>query len=108
METSIDPENLDMKAAAAEEVRRLIADVEELVARIADLKENDVVRVRGKVMNALGAAKQSLSERADALKRQAQWAASGTDDYVRENPWAAVGLAALVGAVVGILVARRS
>ena len=33
---------------------------------------------------------------------------SGADDYVRESPWVAVGFAAAVGAVVGILVARRS
>ena len=109
METSFDSAaGPDLKGAAADELRNLIADVEELVARIADLKENDVVRVRTRVMNAVDAAKESLAERADTLKRQAQKAVSGTDDYVRDNPWAAVGLAALVGAVVGILVARRS
>jgi len=96
------------KAAAANEIRNLIADVEELVARIADLNDADVVRVRSKVVNAVGAAKQSLSGSADTLRRQAHKALSGADEYVRESPWAAVGLAALVGAVVGILVARRS
>jgi len=33
---------------------------------------------------------------------------NGADDYVRESPWVAVGVAALIGALVGILVARRS
>lgn len=109
METSFDSTaGPEIKEAAADELRNLIADVEELVARIADLKESDVVRVRTRVMNAVDAAKESLAERADTLKRRAQKAASSTDDYVRDNPWAAVGLAALVGAVVGILVARRS
>jgi ElaB/YqjD/DUF883 family membrane-anchored ribosome-binding protein len=96
------------RAAAANEIRNLIADVEELVARIADLNDADVVRVRSKVMNAVGAAKETLTESADTLRRQAHKALSGADDYVRESPWAAVGLAALVGAIVGILVARRS
>lgn len=96
------------RAAAATEIKNLIADVEELVARIADLNDADVVRIRTKVMNAVGAAKESLVGGADTLRRQAQKALSGADDYVRESPWAAVGLAALVGAVVGILVARRS
>jgi len=96
------------RAAAANEIKNLIADVEELVARIADLNDADVVRVRSKVMNAVGAAKESLTESADTLRRQAHKALSGADDYVRESPWAAVGLAALVGAIVGILVARRS
>jgi ElaB/YqjD/DUF883 family membrane-anchored ribosome-binding protein len=59
-------------------------------------------------MATVQSAKETLADGADALRRQAQKAASGADDYVRESPWVAVGLAALVGAVVGILVARRS
>ena len=97
-----------LKHAAADEIRNLIADVEELVARLADLNDADVASVRKRVMATVDAAKESLAEGADTLRRQAQKAASGADDYVRESPWAAVGLAALVGAVVGILVARRS
>jgi ElaB/YqjD/DUF883 family membrane-anchored ribosome-binding protein len=97
-----------VKAVAVNEIKNLIADVEDLVARIADLKDADVARVRTKVMRAVDAAKESVSGNADTLRRQAQKAASGADDYVRESPWQAVGLAAVVGAVVGILVARRS
>ncbi len=105
----------NVKAVAANEIKNLIADVEDLVARIADLNDADVARVRSRVMRAvdsakdsLAAAKDSLAGSADTLRRQAQKAASGADDYVRESPWQAVGLAAVVGAVVGILVARRS
>jgi ElaB/YqjD/DUF883 family membrane-anchored ribosome-binding protein len=98
----------NIKNVATDEIRNLIADVEELVARIADLNDADVATVRGKVMATVGAAKETLAEGADSLRRRAQEAASGADDYVRESPWVAVGLAALVGAVVGILVARRS
>ncbi len=68
-----------IKATASSEIKNLIADVEELMARIVDLKDADVVRVRGKVQRA-----------------------------VRDSPWQAVGIAALVGAVVGILATRRS
>jgi len=105
----------DVKAAASSEIKNLIADVEELMTRIADLKDADVVRVRGKVQRAVDATKQSLAEGAeairqgaDAMRQHAQDVASTTDDYVRNSPWQAVGIAALVGAVVGILVARRS
>jgi len=38
-----------IKATASSEIKNLIADVEELMARIVDLKDADVVRVRGKV-----------------------------------------------------------
>jgi ElaB/YqjD/DUF883 family membrane-anchored ribosome-binding protein len=97
-----------VKTAASAEIKNLIADVEDLMARISDLKDADVVRVRGKVLRAVDAAKRSLSDSADGLKRQAQQVASTADDYVRESPWQAVGIAALVGAVVGILATRRS
>jgi ElaB/YqjD/DUF883 family membrane-anchored ribosome-binding protein len=98
----------DVKAAATTEIKNLIADVEDLMARIADLKDADVVRVRGKVQRAVDATKQSLTDGADALRQRAQDVASTADDYVRESPWQAVGVAALVGAVVGILATRRS
>src|SRR3979490_3328734 len=85
----------DIKAAAATEIKSLIADVEDLMARIADLKDADVVRVRGKVQRAVDATKQSLADGADALRQRAQDVASTADDYVRESPWQAGGIAAL-------------
>jgi ElaB/YqjD/DUF883 family membrane-anchored ribosome-binding protein len=98
----------NMKSAASSEIKSLIADVEDLMARISDLKDADVVRVRGKVQRAVDATKQSLADGAETIRQQAQNAASTADDYVRESPWQAVGIAALVGAVVGMLAARRS
>ena len=98
----------DIKAAASTEIKSLIADVEDLMARIADLKDADVMRVRSKVQRAVDATKQSLADGADALRQRAQDVASTADDYVRESPWQAIGIAALVGAVVGILATRRS
>ena len=90
----------DIKATASSEIKNLIADVEDLMARIADLKDADVVRVRSKVQRAVDATKQSLAEGADAIRQHAQSVANTADDYVRDSPWQAVGIAALVGAVV--------
>ena len=98
----------NVKTVASAEIKNLIADVEDLVARIADLKDADVARVRNKVLRAVDTAKVSLAESADTLRRQAQRAAATADDYVHDSPWQAVGIAALVGALVGILAARRS
>jgi ElaB/YqjD/DUF883 family membrane-anchored ribosome-binding protein len=98
----------DVKAAASSEIKSLIADVEDLMARIADLKDADVVRVRSKVQRAVDATKQSLTEGAEAIRQHAQNVAGTADDFVRDSPWQAVGIAALVGAVVGILATRRS
>ena len=98
----------DVKAAATTEIKSLIADVEDLMARIADLKDSDVMRVRNKVQRAVDATKQSLADGAEAIRQHAQSAANTADDFVRESPWQAVGIAALVGAVVGIIATRRS
>ena len=62
----------------------------------------------GPVQRAVDATKQSLADGADSIRRQAQNVASNADDYVRESPWQAIGIAALVGAVVGILATRRN
>src|ERR1700722_4417357 len=98
----------DIKSAASGEIKSLIADVEDLMARIADLKDADVVRVRSKVQRAVEATKQTLADGADTIRQHAQTVANTADDYVRESPWQAIGIAALVGAVVGILATRRS
>ena len=98
----------DIKTAASAEIKNLISDVEDLIARIADLKDADVVRVRSKVERAVDATKQSLAEGADAIRQHAQNAANTADSYVRDSPWQAVGIAALVGAIVGFLATRRS
>jgi ElaB/YqjD/DUF883 family membrane-anchored ribosome-binding protein len=98
----------DIKSVATGEIKSLIADVEDLMARISDLKDADVVRVRSKVQRAVEAAKDSIADTTENLRKHAQKAASTADDYVRDSPWQAVGIAALVGAVVGILATRRS
>ena len=42
----------------------------------------------------------------DALDR-AKATARATDEYVRDNPWQALGVAAAVGVLVGLLMSRR-
>jgi len=98
----------DIKSVASGEIKSLIADVEDLMARIADVKDADVMRVRNKVQRAVDATKQTLADGADTIRQHAQNVANTADDYVRESPWQAIGIAALVGAVVGILATRRS
>jgi len=97
-----------IKSVATAEIKSLIADVEDLVARIADLQDADVARVRHKVLRAIDTAKSSLADSAETVRRQAQRAAATADDFVHDNPWSAVGIAALGGAVVGVLSSRRS
>src|SRR6202789_955486 len=85
----------DVKAAATAEIKNLIADVEDLMARIADLKDADVTRVRNKVQRAVDATKQSLADGAEAIPQHAQTAADTADVFVRERPRQGGGIAPL-------------
>jgi ElaB/YqjD/DUF883 family membrane-anchored ribosome-binding protein len=97
----------NVQNTASGELKNLIADVEDLVGRIGNLKDADVSRVRSKVENALAAAKQSLASGTETARRQARKVASTADDYVRESPWQAIGIAALAGVAIGYLLGRR-
>jgi ElaB/YqjD/DUF883 family membrane-anchored ribosome-binding protein len=38
---------------------------------------------------------------------QVKEVAKGADDYVREHPWGAVGIAAVAGLLLGVMISRR-
>lgn len=93
--------------AAREEVQNLISDVEDLIDRVGEAADPEVRRLRSKVAAAVQTTKQSISDGADQIQRQAREAFSASDRYVRNQPWEAIGIAALAGIAVGYLVSRR-
>jgi len=42
-----------------------------------------------------------------SLLNKAKVAATAADDYVQDNPWRSIGLAASVGLIIGLLISRR-
>jgi len=57
---------------------------------------------------ALAAVTDPLRDAADSWLESARDAAQEADDYVRDNPWAALAIAALVGLAAGYLLSQRS
>ena len=96
-----------IKDAATSEMKNLMADVEDLVSHVADVKDPDIIRIRNKVQAALVSTRDSLVTGAETAQRQVRLAAATTDDYVRASPWQALGIAALVGVTVGYLAGRQ-
>jgi ElaB/YqjD/DUF883 family membrane-anchored ribosome-binding protein len=94
--------------AANGELTNFIADVEELISRIGDVKDAEVARLRSKVQGSLESAKDGMSSSVESLTRRAREAAGTADDYVRGSPWQAVGIAALAGLAIGYAASRRS
>ena len=79
-----------------DELRNVIADAEELLRVTADQAGPKVQEVRARAEESLRAAREHL-----------KGAGSELDSQVRANPWAAVGIAAGVGLVLGILLSRK-
>ena len=55
----------------------------------------------------LATAKETLSQAQSVVSDTAKQYADVTDEYVRANPWKALGVAAAAGVLVGILLSRR-
>ena len=85
----------------------VIADAEALIRATANQGGEAVVNLRAKAEESLAAAKVKLADAQEALIEKGKIAAQATDDYVHEKPWHAVGIAAGVGLVVGLLIGRR-
>jgi ElaB/YqjD/DUF883 family membrane-anchored ribosome-binding protein len=89
-------------------INDFLANVEDLTNAIRNIETPEIARVRAKVKIALAAAKSALSDGAQQVRGQAQQVTKTTDSYVRDNPWQVVGIAAVVGIVLGVMMTRRS
>lgn len=49
----------------------------------------------------------TLSQLQTAVMSRTKQAAASTDEMVHDNPWAAIGVAALAGVMLGLLLPRR-
>jgi ElaB/YqjD/DUF883 family membrane-anchored ribosome-binding protein len=89
------------------DLKVVVADAEELLRATASQAGEKAAVARERIQASLAAAKVKLGEAERALLEKTKEAAKVTDDYVRENPWQAVGIAAVAGLVLGILISRR-
>jgi ElaB/YqjD/DUF883 family membrane-anchored ribosome-binding protein len=94
------------RAAVRQEVHKLIAEVENLLRRVRDAADPEVARVRAEVESAVGATKKALAERVGQVRRGAGERLEAGDRYVHERAWRAIGVAAISGLVIGLLLAR--
>jgi ElaB/YqjD/DUF883 family membrane-anchored ribosome-binding protein len=95
------------RSARSQEISDLIADVQDLLSRVGHLADPEIAQLRARVEQGLATAKQALVDGSNQAQRRARHALSAGDDYVRDQPWQAVGIAAAAGLLVGYLVARR-
>lgn len=85
----------------------VVADAEALLKATAGQSGEALAAVRARVGESLAVAKAKMTEAEAELVVKAKAAATATDEYVHTHPWHAVGAAAGVGLVIGLLIGRR-
>jgi len=89
------------------DLRVMIADAEELLRVTADQASGNAAEVRGRIQGRLQQARAELAQLQGAAVAQVKAAGHAADEFVHENPWKSVGVAAGIGLVIGLLIGRR-
>ena len=89
------------------DLRVMIADAEELLRVTADQASGSAAEVRGRIQGRLQQARAELAQLQGAAIAQVKAAGHAADEFVHENPWKSVGVAAGIGLVIGLLIGRR-
>lgn len=87
--------------------RVVVSDAEELLRLTANQAGDKVADLRGRLQDHLATAKASLADAQAAVMERTRAVARATDDYVHDNPWKSIGIAAGMGLIIGLLIGRR-
>jgi ElaB/YqjD/DUF883 family membrane-anchored ribosome-binding protein len=89
------------------DVKVVLGDAEDLLKAAASSTGERAVELREKAILSLRRAREVMQDAQVAVVEKSRAAARATDDYVHDHPWKAVGVAAVVGFVVGLIINRR-
>jgi ElaB/YqjD/DUF883 family membrane-anchored ribosome-binding protein len=97
----------DGRERLVDDLAAVLAEAEEMLKR-ASVETGDKAKdLRSQVETQLLRAKLKLQEMEGEAIDHAKAAARATDDYVHDHPWQAIGIAASVGVLIGLLMNRR-
>lgn len=85
----------------------LVADTEKLLAHTATLAGDQADELRLQIHESLARARETLQLTQESLVERGKVAVDATEEYVQNNPWQSVGIAAGIGFVLGLLATRR-
>ena len=94
------------KEKLMQDLQLVVSDAEELLKATAGQAGDKVSAARERIQESLSTARARLSQAQEAMLEKTKQAARATDEYVHENPWRAVGIAAGAGLIVGMLISR--
>ena len=89
------------------DMRVVVGDLESMLKATANSADVEVRALADRLRERLGAAKARLIDAEHAMLEKGRQIARTTDDYVHENPWTSIGVAAGMGLLLGIVIGRR-
>ncbi|MBV8665180.1 MAG: DUF883 domain-containing protein [Burkholderiaceae bacterium] len=89
------------------DMKTLLRDAQELFKEATLLTGEKADALRQKGIDMLESATAKAQELQTAAVETGKEIVETTDDFVRENPWKAVAIAAGVGMLIGVLIARK-
>nr|WP_315188561.1 DUF883 family protein [uncultured Albidiferax sp.] len=98
---------IDTQEQLVSDIKSVISEAEEMLHDTADQSGDKISQLRARVKARLSDARERLVDAEAALRHHTKKAARATDDYVHDSPWTAVGVAACVGLLVGLIIGRR-
>ena len=90
-----------------DEFSAVLTEAEDMLKRASNETADRAKDLRSHVEAKLLTAKLRLQELQGQAVDRAKETARATDDYVHDNPWQAIGVAAVLGFAVGLLMNRR-
>lgn len=90
-----------------EDLRLVMRDVEDLLRSTGQTVDESYRLARTRFESTLNDAKSGFSDLEGRVSEGAREAMETTQDYVQKNPWQAVGIGALTGLAIGLLISRR-
>jgi ElaB/YqjD/DUF883 family membrane-anchored ribosome-binding protein len=82
---------------------QVVSETQGLLDSMKNATSEKTAQLRASLERNLEATRQRLTALQATATERATAAARATDDYVRESPWTAVGVAAGIGVLVGLL-----
>lgn len=80
----------------------VVSETENLLKSLANEGGERAQALRTKLEQSLRSAKDKLIDLEEVVVAKTRAAARSTDEYVHDNPWKSVGIAAAIGLVIGI------
>ncbi len=90
-----------------DDLTAVIRDAESLLRATAAQTGDKVEEIRTRAEESVRQAKERLAGIEEETLQHARVLAGEAEEYVRGNPWQAVGIAAGIGLVLGLLMTRR-